>query len=184
MWPPSSGCARLARTTMASAFQRTIAERRLSSSRLPGNCGWSASATEFLYGRVEHRRQRHAARARVVEQLAQQEGGALAALGCDQGVEGLQPLAGFDRVGVRRIDPPEGGGNDVGEVGHPSMVIAGSRRWPPRKQIGYQRKPLSPCRPEKTMLRSRRRMRFKQRICRPSSPPQSAASVVAVKSTS
>ena len=50
MWPPSSGCARLARTTIASAFQRTSAEMRASISRLPGNCGCSASAIVFAYG--------------------------------------------------------------------------------------------------------------------------------------
>ncbi len=99
----------------------------------------------ILVRRVEHRRQRHAPRAGVVEKLAQQEGGALAAFGFHQDVEGLEPLPGLHRVGVRWIHAPEGGGDDVGEVGHPIMVIAGSRRWPPCKQIGYQRTPLSPC---------------------------------------
>ena len=99
----------------------------------------------ILVRRVQHRRQRHAARAGVVEQLAQQEGGALAAFGFHQNVEGLEPLPGLHRVGVRWIHAPEGGGDDVGEVGHPIMVIAGSRRWPPCKQIGYPGTPLSPC---------------------------------------
>jgi hypothetical protein len=59
----------------------------------------------------------------VVEELAQEEGGALPALGFDERVEGIEPFAGFGGVRVRRIHAPEGGGNDVGEVGHPAMVI-------------------------------------------------------------
>ncbi len=70
-----------------------------------------------LVGRVEHRRQRHAPRARMVEQLAQQESRALAALGFDQRVEGVEPFARLDRVGVRRVDAPE-----CGEVGHRGIV--------------------------------------------------------------
>jgi hypothetical protein len=41
MWPPSSACARLARTTMASAFQRMIEARRCSMVKSPGNGGCS-----------------------------------------------------------------------------------------------------------------------------------------------
>ena len=58
--------------------------------------------------RVEHRRHRHAARARVLEQLHEQEGGALAPLGLEQRVEGLEPFARLARIGVRRVHPPEG----------------------------------------------------------------------------
>ena len=75
-----------------------------------------------LVGRVQHRRQRHAPHTRMVEELAQQEGGALASLGGDQCIEGLQPFARFDGVRVGRIDAPERGGNDVGKIGHSGMV--------------------------------------------------------------
>ena len=69
--------------------------------------------------------------ARMIEEAAQQEGGALAAFGFHQDVEGLEPFPGLHRVGVRWIHAPEGGGDDVGEVGHPAMLMA--------KQNGYQR---------------------------------------------
>jgi hypothetical protein len=67
----------------------------------------------------------------VVKQAAQQEGGALAPFGLHQRVERLEPFPGFRGIGIGRIHAPEGGGDDVGEVGHPAMLIA--------KQIGYQR---------------------------------------------
>jgi hypothetical protein len=76
----------------------------------------------ILVRRVEHRRQRHAPRARVVEQLAQEKRGALAAFRLDQGVERLEPFPGFGGVGVRGVYPPERRGNDVGEISHPGMV--------------------------------------------------------------
>jgi hypothetical protein len=50
MYPPSPVLARLARTTLASAFQRTMAMRRCSTSRLPGNCGCPASGMVLQYG--------------------------------------------------------------------------------------------------------------------------------------
>src|SRR6185436_1596983 len=50
MWPPSSGCSRFARTTIASAFHRTSAISRCSMSRLPGYCGCSASEIVLQYG--------------------------------------------------------------------------------------------------------------------------------------
>ena len=76
-----------------------------------------------LVRRVEDRRQRHAPHARMVQQLAQQEGGALAAFGAHQRVEGLQPLARLGRIGVRRIDAPESGGDEIGQIGHSGMVF-------------------------------------------------------------
>src|SRR6185312_4157992 len=50
MWPPSSPLARFARTTIASAFQRTSAEMRASISRFPWYGGCSASPMVFTYG--------------------------------------------------------------------------------------------------------------------------------------
>ncbi len=50
MCPPSSAAAWLARTTIASAFQRTIAMSRFSMSRLPGNGACSASEIVLRYG--------------------------------------------------------------------------------------------------------------------------------------
>ncbi len=79
---------------------------------------------------IEHRRQRHAPQARVIEQPAQEKGGALAPLGLDEGVERLQPFARFDGVGVGRIHAPGRRGDDVGEVGHGGMVALDG--WPRR----------------------------------------------------
>src|SRR5512145_692227 len=50
MWPPSSALAAFARTTIASAFQRTSAPRRASRSRLPGKGACAASEIVFRYG--------------------------------------------------------------------------------------------------------------------------------------
>src|SRR3989344_2093433 len=50
MWPPSSPYAWFARTTMASAFQRTMEATRSSMAKSPGNTGWSCTATVFTYG--------------------------------------------------------------------------------------------------------------------------------------
>src|SRR3954452_24831613 len=54
MWPPSSAepplSARLARITIASAFQRINAARRCSIARSPGKGGWSSSAIVLTYG--------------------------------------------------------------------------------------------------------------------------------------
>jgi hypothetical protein len=67
-----------------------------------------------LVRRVEHGGQRHAPDAGVIEKLAQEKRRSLPPLGRYQGVEGLQPLAGFGRVGVGRVDAPEGRGTDIG----------------------------------------------------------------------
>ena len=68
--------------------------------------------------RVEHRRQLHAALARMIEQPAQQISRALAAFGLDQGVERIEPFARFLRIGILGIDAPERGGTEIGEIGH------------------------------------------------------------------
>ena len=96
----------MARTTIASAFQRTSAESRDSISRLPWYGGCSSRPMVFTYGRREHARQRHAAHAGVLQQAAQQEGGAAAALGGDDRVERVDPLAGLERVGVGEVGRP------------------------------------------------------------------------------
>jgi hypothetical protein len=77
----------------------------------------------ILVGRVQHRRQRHAAHARVVEELAQQERGALAALGAHQRVEGFQPFARLGGIGVGRVDAPESRSYKIRQVGHGRMVF-------------------------------------------------------------
>ena len=69
-------------------------------------------------GCVEHRRHRHAQRAGAIQQLAQDEGGALGPLGFDDGLERVEPLTGFDRVEVGRQHRPVAGGDEVGEVSH------------------------------------------------------------------
>jgi hypothetical protein len=80
-----------------------------------------------LVGRIEDRRQRHASGACVVQEPAQEEGGALSSFRSHQGIEGFQPFARLDRIGVGRIDAPEGGGNDIGEIGHFRMVAVKAR---------------------------------------------------------
>ena len=77
---------------------------------------------------IQHRRQRHAPHAGVVEELAQEEGRALAALGLHQRIEGFQPLARLRGIGVRRIHPPEGGSDDVRKVGHGGMLDPAQRK--------------------------------------------------------
>ena len=74
--------------------------------------------------RVEHRRQLHTALARMIEQPAQQISRALAAFGLDHGVERLQPFARLERIGIPGIDAPEGGGAEIGQVGHGGFLKA------------------------------------------------------------
>ena len=122
MCPPSSGWARLARTTIASAFQRTIDDALLEF-EVARELRLLGELDRVLVRRVEHGGQRHAPHAGVIEKLSQEKSRALPALGRYQRVEGLQPFAGFGRVGVGRVDAPEGRRNDVGYNGHAGMVI-------------------------------------------------------------
>ncbi len=62
-------------------------------------------------GRREHLGQRHAAGARMLQQAAQQEGGALGALGLDQRVQGLDPLPRLERVGIGVVGVADLAGN-------------------------------------------------------------------------
>ncbi len=71
-----------------------------------------------LVGGIQDGRQRHAPRARVIEEFPQEKSRALAAFGFHQRVERVQPLAGLGRIGVRRIHAPECRSYDVGEVRH------------------------------------------------------------------
>ena len=50
MWPPMLSEVRLARTTIAMAFQRMIDLMRRSISRRPGSTGWWARGMVFTYG--------------------------------------------------------------------------------------------------------------------------------------
>ena len=76
-------------------------------------------------GRVHHRRHGHAARTRVLEQLPEEEGCALAPFGRNKRIEGVEPFAGFGGVDVRRVYAPERGRNDVREVGHACSLSGG-----------------------------------------------------------
>ena len=69
-------------------------------------------------GGAPDRRQRHAQRPRPVEELAQQEGGAVAAFVLDDRIERLQPLRGLGRVRVRREHGPVAREAEVGAVVH------------------------------------------------------------------
>jgi hypothetical protein len=48
MWPPMPACWRLARTTMAMAFQRMMLLMRRSISRLPGKAAWLATGMVLI----------------------------------------------------------------------------------------------------------------------------------------
>ena len=61
-------------------------------------------------GRVHQWRQLDAPVARMVEQLAQHEAGALGALLAHQVIQRRQPLGGFGRIDILRDDTPVGGG--------------------------------------------------------------------------
>jgi hypothetical protein len=61
-----------------------------------------------------------------IEQLAQQVGRAFAAAGLDQRIEGVEPFAGFDGIGIGGHHAPEGGGK-FGKVGHCRLLRAHAR---------------------------------------------------------
>ena len=83
------------------------------------------------------------ARARVVEQLAQQEGGALAASVSTR----TSKASSHSRVSTGRVGDSRARrrGDNVGEVGHPIMVNAGSRRGHPASKLDTSEsgKPMS-----------------------------------------
>jgi hypothetical protein len=54
----------------------------------------------------------------MVHQLAKQEGRALATFGLDKRIERVEPFARFLGIRVRRVHAPEGGADDIGEIGH------------------------------------------------------------------
>ena len=85
----------LARTTIASAFQRMIELMRRSIARSPGYCGLAIGGIVLTYAVVGAERQVRAGAARVVDQLLEQEVRALGAFGVDHRLERLEPLAGF-----------------------------------------------------------------------------------------
>ena len=84
----------------------------------PGKRGLVGEGDGVAVRRAPYRRQGHAPGPGAVEQLAQQEGGAVAAGVRDDGIERVQPLLGFGRIGVRRQDGPVAGTTEIGTVGH------------------------------------------------------------------
>jgi hypothetical protein len=62
-------------------------------------------------GRGEHLGQRHAFRARMLQQAAQQVGRALGPLGGDQCLQRLDPLGSLERVAVRIVGVADGAGD-------------------------------------------------------------------------
>ena len=104
MWPPSSAepplSTRLARTTIASAFQRISAASRSSIARSPGNGGCSSSAMRVDVRRHQRRLPVHAAPARMREQRVEDEAGARRAVRGGQRIERFAPFGGLGGVGV------------------------------------------------------------------------------------
>ena len=92
---PSS--TRLARTTMAIAFQRTRLLMRRSISRLPGYGTSSDGVKRVDVRRVRGERQLDAVLLRVNAELAQQPAHARGAAVLQHVVERLEPLAGLER---------------------------------------------------------------------------------------
>ena len=67
---------------------------------LPGRALFLVGRDGVDVGGVGRERHVDAGLARVVDQLLEQEVGALAAFGADDGRQGVEPFAGFLRVGV------------------------------------------------------------------------------------
>src|SRR4051812_8117437 len=84
----------------------------------------------ILVGRVEDRRHRHETRARVLEELSQEERRALATFSCDQRIEGFQPFARFDGIDVRRVHAPVSRRDDIGKISHGrNYKMVAAQRW-------------------------------------------------------
>jgi hypothetical protein len=74
--------------------------------------------------RGEHLRQRHAARARMLQQPPQQEGGTLRTLVRDERVEGLDPLARLERIGIGVVRVADG----AGDAGVHQLILSATIR--------------------------------------------------------
>ncbi len=94
--------------------------------RIAGKLRLVSERHRICIGRVQHRRHRHAHHARVVQQLSQHEGRPLRAFVLDDGIEGIQPFLGLDRVEILGEHAPEAGNADVGKVGHYLILLAGT----------------------------------------------------------
>ena len=101
MCPPSSEDSLLAWSTSAIAFQRMIARMRCSSSRSPGHCVLAVDRDRVDVGRVEPDLERDAAQRAPGRAARRSAASARSGPSCAQdGVEGLEPLAGLLRVDV------------------------------------------------------------------------------------
>ncbi len=102
MCPPMPCCSRLARTTMAMAFQRMMLLMRRSISRLPGYGGCLIGADGIDVRRGGAKRQFHARLIRRLVQLRQQIVDALRPLALQHVAQRFQPLVGFRRIDIDR----------------------------------------------------------------------------------
>ena len=98
MCPPMPSSTRLARTTIAIAFQRTRLLMRRSISRLPGYGHFLAGVDRVDVGRIRGERQLDAVLLRVDAQLAKQPTHARRATVLQHVVERLEPFAGLERL--------------------------------------------------------------------------------------
>ncbi len=103
MWPPSSVDSAFAWRTIAIAFQRTSAVASRSSSGSPGSSGSSSTGIVLTYGVRDARADRDAEVLRVVDDRVEKVTHPLAAVGLDDGVDGLEPLLRLDGIGVRDL---------------------------------------------------------------------------------
>ena len=109
MWPPMPSDARLARTTIAIAFQRTRLLIRRSTSWLPGSGRLIFGADGVDVRRDRRERQAHACHAGVIAQPHQQPLDAAAVTLLNDVVERLEPLALLECLelgGVAGCDVP------------------------------------------------------------------------------
>ena len=97
MWPPMPSSMRLARTTIAIAFQRTRLLMRRSISRLPGYGTSSDGVNGVDVGGIRRERQLDAVLLRVDAELAKQPADARGTAVLEHVVERLEPLARLER---------------------------------------------------------------------------------------
>ena len=100
MWPPSSDDSLLARTTIAIAFQRMIERSRRSIAGSPGSLASRSGGIVFTYGVVMLAIGPLPASWARCDRAREDLAGAIGPVVLDDGIDGLEPLAGLGRVDV------------------------------------------------------------------------------------
>ena len=89
-----------ARTTIAIAFQRMIERRRRSSAGSPGSLASRSGGIVFTYGVVMLAIGPLPASSRALDCAREDLAGSIGPVVLDDGIDGLEPLAGLGRVDV------------------------------------------------------------------------------------